>query len=88
MGMLTPSAAKATAACRAKGGTDPKIVWPIATSIKWSHPAITHGSIAISDNGDGTILGWCFNWPHQNNRRAIEDCRKKGGQKPKLVAEF
>ncbi len=87
-GNVNALAAKALAACKAKAGTDPKIVWSQAINIYGADARIAHGSIAISDNGTGTIVGWCFNHPHQNGKRAIEDCRRKGGQNPKVVAHF
>ena len=86
-GNVNALAAKALAACKAKGGTDPKIVWSIASSVKWSHAQITHAAIAISDNGNGTIVGWSFD-PYHKTPKAKEDCRRKGGQNPKIVARF
>jgi len=83
-----PSVAKAEAECAAKGGTDIKIVWSQGSNTRWGHPAMAHGAIAISDNGTGTIVGWCFSVPYQNQRRAVKDCLKKGGRNPKVVASF
>jgi hypothetical protein len=49
---------------------------------------ITRGAIAVSDNGTGTIVGWCFGFDIPRNMRAKEDCLRKGGQNPKVVAKF
>jgi hypothetical protein len=87
-GNVNALAAKALAACKAKGGTDPKIVWWQAINIFGADARIAHGAVALSDNGAGTIVGWCFNHPHQNTKRAREDCRRKGGHNPKVVAIF
>jgi len=73
------------AACKAKCGTDPKIVWSQAVFFNKTHAQIAHGAIAVSDNGTGTIVGWSFNNPNLNGKKAIEDCRRKGGQNPKVV---
>jgi hypothetical protein len=80
---------QAISECKAKGGTDPKIVWsqtrnyfygsrggkgfPKSGSIR-----IAHGAIAISDNATGTIVGWSFNHPHKDDQIAIKDYQKKG----------
>jgi hypothetical protein len=89
--------AQAISECKAKGGTDPKIVWSQRSNVRIGNPyarsglsviSIAHGAIAVSDSGTGTIVGWCFNHPYHNTRRAKEDCRKKGGQHPKVVAKF
>jgi hypothetical protein len=87
-GNLNALAAKAIVACKAKGGTDPVIVWSQAVSLYKAAPRITHGAIAISDAGTGTIVGWSFNHPYQDGKIAIKDCQKKGGQNPKIVARF
>jgi hypothetical protein len=79
--------AQAMAACKAKGGTDPKVVWYQFVHIALTHEVITHGAIAVSDNGTGTIVGWSFN-NAPNSPRAREDCRRKGGKNPKVVARF
>ena len=55
-------AAKALAACKAKGGTDPKIVWSQASNINRSHAEMYRGAIVISDGGTGTIVGWSFKY--------------------------
>jgi hypothetical protein len=92
-------AAKAIAACRAKGGTDPKVVWSRALNHfylggngrripKGNLVRITHGAIAISDNGTGNIVGWSFNHRYHNSKIALEGCQRKGGQNPKVVATF
>ena len=49
--------ARAIAKCRAKGGSDPKVVWFTPYHFGYSHEGISHGAIAISDNGAGTIVG-------------------------------
>jgi len=97
-GHVDSLSAKAIAACKAKGGTDPKIVWSKALNYFYgthgkgftsNQPIrIVHGAIAISDNGNGTIVGWCFNHPYHEPGIAIKDCQKKGGQNPKVVAKF
>ena len=87
---------QAISECKAKGGTDPKIVWSQRSNLHQSvHRAaaqantrIAHGAIAVSDNGTGTIVGWSFNHPYHNSQIAIKDCQKKGGQNPKVVAHF
>jgi hypothetical protein len=83
-----PLVVKAEAECAAKGGKDIRIVWSQSSNNFWSTPRMAHGAIAISDNGTGTIVGWCFNVPYQNHKRAIKDCLKKGGRNPKIVASF
>jgi hypothetical protein len=91
--------AQAISECKAKGGTDPKIVWsqrsnkPTSARSNYANHGlpifpITHGAIAVSDNGTGTIVGWCFNHPYHNAKTAKDDCQKKGGQNPKIVARF
>jgi len=87
-GNVNALAAKALATCKAKGGTDPKIVWSQASDVETSHARINHGAISLSDNGTGTILGWTFNRTYHNGRAAMDDCRRKGGQNPKVVARF
>jgi hypothetical protein len=42
------------------------------------HWAVARGSVAVSDNGTGTIVGWSFDHPYQNHERARIDCLKKG----------
>jgi hypothetical protein len=81
---VSEASEKAIAACRANGGTDPKVVWSTWGSGARTHWAIVKGAVAVSDNGTGTIVGWCFN-NFQNHKRARIDCRKKGGQNPKVV---
>jgi hypothetical protein len=93
-GNVNALAAKALAACNAKGGIDPKIVWSVGSSVGFTHPEMWHGSIAISDNGTGTILGWhVLHWSRlgrntHGREEACQDCKKKGGQSPKVVASF
>jgi hypothetical protein len=87
-GNVNALAAKALAACKAKGGTDPKIVWSQASSVRGGHADIANGAIAISDNGTGTIVGWSFNNLGHNTNRAKEDCQRKGGKNPRRVALF
>ena len=87
-GNVNALAAKALAACRAKGGTDPKIVWSLSSNVMASHARIAHGAIAISDHGTGTIVGWSFEPYFRNWPRAKDDCRRKGGRNPKVVAHF
>jgi hypothetical protein len=98
-GNVKAVAAKAIAACKAKGGTDPKIVWSRALNYfyiggagrgipKGNLVRIAHGAIAISDNGTGNIVGWSFNHRYHNQKRALDECRRKGGQNPKVVATF
>lgn len=84
-GDLNVLTAKAMAECRAKGGKNPKVVWYTYFYMWKTHEAAAHGAIAISDNGAGTILGWSVNKPPTDAMRAREDCRRKGGQNPKVV---
>ena len=80
--------AQALAECKAKGGTDAKIVWSQFTNVRgYNWRVIHHGAIAVSDKGNGTIVGWSFDHS-KSGTRAKEDCRKKGGQHPKTVARF
>jgi hypothetical protein len=88
--------AEAISECKAKGGTDPKIVWSEKSNFLptkgagnncFARSTIAHGAIAISDHGAGNILGWSVKH-YRNGKRAIEDCRRKGGQNPKIVARF
>jgi hypothetical protein len=94
---LNAVSAQAISECKAKGGTDPKIVWSRRSNIRSFNPAASHGSpiisiihgaVAVSDNGAGTIVGWCVNHPYHNGKLAREDCQKKGGQNPKVVKRF
>jgi hypothetical protein len=93
---LKAISAQAIAECKAKGGTDPTVVWSQGSNKTLTKRAnhglptnsIAHGAIAISDNGTGTIVGWCFNKPYHNDKIAMDDCQKKGGQNPKVVARF
>jgi hypothetical protein len=89
--------AQAISECKAKGGTDPKIVWSQRSNIRFFKPdarngspiiLVVHGAIAVSDNGTGTIVGWRFNHPYHNGKNAVLDCQRKGGQNPKVVARF
>jgi hypothetical protein len=86
---------QAISECKAKGGTDPKIVWSVRSNVgirnyKDRNPHIVRGAVAISDSGNGTIVGWSFNKlkGYRNEPAAIKDCQKKGGQNPKIVAKF
>jgi hypothetical protein len=81
---ITDVSAKAIADCKAKGGVDPKIVWSVWTNIWGTTWKIYPGAVAVSDNGNGTIVGWHFGHS-QNHRLAKNDCLKKGGQHPKVV---
>jgi hypothetical protein len=67
---VSEASEKAIAACRAKGGTDPQIVWSTWGSRMQTHWAPIHGSVAVSDNGTGTIVGWSFDHPVHNHMRA------------------
>jgi hypothetical protein len=87
-GNVNTLGAKAIAACQAKGGTDSRIVWSISSSVQKTHARIMHVGIAISDNGTGTIVGWSAGMNIPTGKRAKEDCLKKGGQNPKVVAKF
>jgi hypothetical protein len=71
--------AQAISECKAKGGADPTIVWSQRSNLRSGNPAanhglprfsIAHGAIAVSDKGTGTIVGWSFNHPYQNSKRA------------------
>jgi hypothetical protein len=84
----TAVCAQAIQKCKARGGADAKIA---GTFIK-----AANGAVAVSDNGTGTIVGFSFSLPghHHNNvgnpkhdqeLAAISDCKKKGGQNPKVV---
>jgi len=89
---------QAISECKAKGGTDPKIVWSQKSNLFFSEHRgpnqaaarfrIAHGAVAVSDNGTGTIVGWCVNHPYHNGENAVSDCKKKGGQNPKVVEKF
>ena len=87
-GNVNAVAIKTLAACKAKGGTDPKVVWSISSNVRTVGAHLAYGAIAVSDNGTGTIVGWSFNNAYHNERKAKEDCRKKGGHNPKIVAHF
>jgi hypothetical protein len=87
-GNLNALAAKAIAACQAKGGINPVIVWSQAVSLYKAVPRLAHGAIAVSDAGTGSVVGWSFNRPYQNAKVAKKDCQRKGGQNPKIVAKF
>lgn len=93
-GNVNALALKALAQCEAKGGIDPKIVWSVGSSVGFTHSEMWHGAIAISDNGSGTILGWhVLHWSRlgrntHGREEARQDCKKKGGQNPKVVASF
>jgi hypothetical protein len=85
---ISAVSAQALAECKAKGGTDAKIVWSEWTNVRgYNWRRLHHGAIAVSDNGNGMIVGWSFDRP-KNGTRAKEDCQKKGGQHPKVVARF
>jgi len=86
-------AAQAIEKCKARGGADARIAY--ATGIR-----AAHGAVAVSDNGTGKIVGFCFTAGehHQVNvmgdakkddeRAAIKDCQKKGGQNPKVAVSW
>lgn len=91
--------AQAISECKAKGGADARIVWSKRSNLFYTghtrggpggavRYTIAHGAIAVSDNGNGTIVGWSFNHPNQNDKIAVGDCQKKGGQNPKVVSKF
>ena len=88
--------AQAISECKAKGGADPKIVWSERSNFipskgpgnnGFARSTIAHGAIAISDHGTGNIVGWSIK-TYRVGKKAIEDCRRKGGQNPKFVARF
>jgi len=87
--------AKAIDKCKAKGGTDPKVVYS-----NWHNG---HGAIAVSDGGTGKIVGWSIGigGPRAQTRHgfmgdptktaekaALADCQKKGGTNPKVVSSW
>ena len=87
--------AQAIAQCKAKGGTDAKVVY--ATS----NNDAAHGAVAVSDNGTGKIVGFSFirggygtrmartaDYSKGAERAAINDCQKKGGQNPKIATSW
>jgi hypothetical protein len=86
--------AQAIAQCKAKGGADAKLVY--ATS----NPQAAHGTVAVSDNGTGNIVGFAFlqtrgathhmsvDYSKDAERAAIKDCQKKGGQNPKIATTW
>lgn len=89
--------AQAIMDCKVKGGPNPEIVWSQRSNLRSTKPSanhgmpvisITHGAIAISDDGAGTIVGWSFNHPYHDKQRAVKDCQKRGGQNPKIVKAF
>jgi hypothetical protein len=85
---LTPVSAKAIADCKAKGGVDPKIVWSQWSNVRgYNWRGIHHGAVAVSDNGTGAIVAWSFDQP-RNVKTARDECRRKGGQHPKIVGKF
>jgi len=83
-------AAQAIEKCKARGGADARIAY--ATGIR-----AAHGAVAVSDNGAGKIVGFTFtagehhlvdvngNAEKDDERAAIKDCQKKGGQNPKIA---
>jgi hypothetical protein len=84
---------QAISECKAKGGTDPKIVWSVRSNIgihsyKNRNPIFVRGAVAVSNNGTGQIVGWCFDHGYHNEQSAIKECQRKGGQNPKVVAKF
>ncbi len=83
---VNAASAQAIAECKTKGGGDAKIVWSTWGSGRMTHWAIIRGSVAVSDNGNGTIVGWSFNDRRGYNQMAAKnDCLKKGGQHPKVT---
>jgi len=85
--------AQAIAKCKARGGADARIAY--ATPIRAGN-----GAVAVSDNGTGKIVGFCFtagqhhlvnvNGDHKKDdeRAAMKDCQKKGGQNPKVAVSW
>jgi hypothetical protein len=87
----TAVCAQAIQKCKARGGADAKIA---GTFIK-----AANGAVAVSDNGAGTIVGFSFSLPghhivnvgdpkHDQEQAAVKDCKKKGGQNPKVVTSW
>ena len=83
--------AEAVQKCKARGGADAKVA---GTFIK-----AANGAVAVSDNGTGKIVGFSFSLPGhhlvnvtdskgEQERAAIRDCKKKGGQNPKVVTSW
>jgi hypothetical protein len=77
--------------CKARGGADAKIA---GTFFK-----AANGAVAVSDNGTGTIVGFSFSLPghhivnvgdqkRDQEQAAIRDCKKKGGQNPKVATSW
>jgi len=89
---VTAVCSQAIQKCKARGGADAKIA---GTFIK-----AANGAVAVSDNGAGKIVGFSFaqgshhivnvtSDPKKDQERAaINDCKKKGGQNPKVVTSW
>ena len=73
--------------CQSKGGVDAKIV--ASGFVKDNYP----GAIAVSDGGNGRIIGWSLGvkfapgtkWKELAKQAAIKDCVQKGGSNPVIV---
>jgi Domain of unknown function (DUF4189) len=83
--------AEAIQKCKARGGADARVA---GTFFK-----AANGAVAVSDNGTGKIVGFSFSLPGhrqvnvtnskgEQERAAISDCKKKGGQNPKVVTSW
>jgi hypothetical protein len=48
--------------------------------VAYRKPAKGSSRLSNKDNGTGTIVGWSFDHPWQNQKRARIDCLKKGGK--------
>jgi hypothetical protein len=89
---IADASAKAIAGCVAKGGINPQIVWSWwgGGDRPWGSDRTTwtrvKGAVAVSDNGNGNVVGWCFN-DRQNHRMARRSCLAKGGKNP-LVTDI
>jgi len=88
----TAVSAQAIQKCKARGGAD--------ATIAGTFIGAAHGAVAVSDNGTGKVVGFSFTKAghHQVNvmgdpkrdqeRAAMKDCQKKGGQNPKIVSSW
>jgi hypothetical protein len=84
--------AEAIAKCKARGGADARIAETFINA--------ANGAVAVSDNGTGKIVGFSFakgshhlvnvtSDPKKDQERAaINDCKKKGGQNPKVMVSW
>ena len=89
---VTAVCTQAIQKCKARGGADAKIAGTFIRAV--------NGAVAVSDNGTGKIVGFSFargshhlvnvsGDPKQDQERAaIRDCQKKGGQNPKVVTSW